>query len=226
MARSVGATGLAAGVDLAPAMAARARQRLATARPAGRAEVRIADARSLPYDAAQFDAAFLSFTLELFSPDDAATVLAECRRVLTPGGRIVVVALSKDGPGNLARSIYACAHALAPNLIDCQPIHAQRALANAGFRIEVAQRRRMAGLPVEVILARATPDAGPGNPAFRVLSGSTEFPRSTNTRRRTRSPQPSNTHNCACGSGCPGGLAEPRHKRASAQAAHRICCPS
>ena len=51
----------------------------------------VADAHALPFDAESFDAALLFHTLTYAErPDD---VLAECARVLRPGGRVVVLCL-------------------------------------------------------------------------------------------------------------------------------------
>ena len=46
----------------------------------GPVDLRVADARQLPFEGASFDAAYSSFTLELFPEDDLPHVLAEVRR--------------------------------------------------------------------------------------------------------------------------------------------------
>src|SRR5258706_4095638 len=66
-------------VDFAPAMVAYARH----LDPA--LDVREGDAEALPFDAASFDAAIVSFGLLHFARPDLA--LREMRRVLRPGGR-------------------------------------------------------------------------------------------------------------------------------------------
>jgi ubiquinone/menaquinone biosynthesis C-methylase UbiE len=72
----------AVGVELSPVMAERAR----TVAPA--AEVRVGDASKLDFEDGSFDIVLSAFTV-FFMPDPTAA-LTEWRRVLAPGGRIVL----------------------------------------------------------------------------------------------------------------------------------------
>jgi SAM-dependent methyltransferase len=74
-------------VDFAPAMLDALRARAAAAGVTN-VDSQLADAQSLPYPAASFDAAYSMFGL-IFVPD-RARALAELARVLRPGGRVVV----------------------------------------------------------------------------------------------------------------------------------------
>ena len=87
------------------------------------------DAESLPYGDDSMDGIFMCFTLELFDTPDLRKVLAECMRVLRPGGRIVVVAVSKAGKEGFLIHASEWTHRHFPNLMDCWPIHVRRALA-------------------------------------------------------------------------------------------------
>jgi arsenite methyltransferase len=85
LAEEVGESGFVLGLDTSPAMLG-----LAADRCAGRAnvELREADAGSLPAEDGSFDAALSVQVLE-YVPDATAS-LSEMRRILRPGGRIVV----------------------------------------------------------------------------------------------------------------------------------------
>ena len=112
------------------------------------------DAESLPFRADSVDAVFMSFTLELFDTPEIPVVLAECRRVLRPGGRIGVVAMQQNDPPGTALRMYAWAHTLFPNYVDCRPIFASQAIKEAGFTVIADGRGAMWGLPVRIVVGR------------------------------------------------------------------------
>jgi ArsR family transcriptional regulator len=88
------------GVDASRAMLALARVRLASPDFA-HCSVRLADMYALPLPDAAFDLVFLQMVLH-YAEDPAASV-AEARRVLAPGGRLIVVDLAPhDRPALLA----------------------------------------------------------------------------------------------------------------------------
>ena len=96
----------------------------------------------------------MSFTLELFDTTDIPKVLAECRRVLRPGGRICVVAVSKEGKQGMAIKTFEWTHRHFPNLVDCRPIYVARSLDDAGFLMQTSEVEHM-WVPVEIVLATA-----------------------------------------------------------------------
>lgn len=154
IARAVGPDGRALGVDLADGMCRLARRRLTRQGLSPRAGVVQADASRLPLSTGCVDGAFLSFVLELFDTPQIPVVLAECRRVLRPGGRLVVASLSKEGPEPPLRRLYERGHARFPHQLDCRPIYVERALREAGMEITWARTVSLWGLPVEVVRAR------------------------------------------------------------------------
>jgi len=77
-----------AGIDVASTAARAAARRCRALIEAGRLDLRTGDAAELPSRDASFDAAFSVHTLYFWS--DPARALAELRRVLRPGGRLVL----------------------------------------------------------------------------------------------------------------------------------------
>ncbi len=155
LARSVGPSGRVFGVDLSPGMCRVASSRVRSAGLSERVELLCGDGEALPFPAELFDAAFMSFTLELFDTPEIPRVLAECRRVLKSGGRLVVVALSqRERPGLMMR-LYERAHRAFPAYFDCRPIYVEAALEEAGFQIVSVEGEALWGLPVAVVLSRS-----------------------------------------------------------------------
>ena len=152
LAEAVGPAGKVHGLDISDQMVALAQQRLAEAGYADRVELQRADAEHLPFADDTLDAIYFSFTLELFDTPQIPIVLGECRRVLRPGGRIAVVAVSREGEG-AAIKVYEWTHKHFPNLLDCRPIYVERALDAAGFATQSRSLESM-WVPVEVVVAR------------------------------------------------------------------------
>jgi len=148
---AVGPSGKVYGIDISEEMQRLARDLAAENGLEDRVELSCGDAESLPYDAGSLDAVFMSFTLELFDTPEIPRVLSECHRVLKHGGRIAVVAVSKEGKDGLVLKAFEWTHRHFPNLVDCRPIYVGRALEAAGFRIADSRIEHM-WVPVEIVL--------------------------------------------------------------------------
>ena len=159
LALAVGPRGRVHGIDLSDEMASVSRRRLASSGCSDTVSLVLGDAELLPFAAGSFDFLFTSFTLELFDTPDIPKVLAECRRVLRPGGRMGVVALTKSGPSGFAVRAYEWTHRHFPNLLDCRPIYAERSLTDAGFEIVGAGLDQM-WVPVEIVVAQKPSNGG------------------------------------------------------------------
>ena len=141
------------GLDLAPGMLQVAHERLLKDNLEGRVHLLCGDGAALPYSDHSFSALFMSFTLELFDTPEIPLVLAECHRVLQPGGRLGVVALLKTVHSGRVVRLYEWFHDHFPTYVDCRPINAQEMIQAAGFKLEKRQETSMWGLPVELVMA-------------------------------------------------------------------------
>ena len=152
LAETVGSEGKVHGVDISEQMLALAQKLLDQSGLADRVHLTRGDAEQLPFDDNSLDGIFTSFTLELFDTPEIPEVLAECRRVLKPGGRLCVVSLSKEGKQGLVIKAYEWTHKHFPNLMDCRPIYVRRAVEATGFEIRDVAIEHM-WVPVEIVLA-------------------------------------------------------------------------
>ena len=153
LARAVRPNGVVCGIDISENMVALAKDLLDREGLSLYARLQCGDAEHLPYECNSLDGVFMSFTLELFDTPEIPRVLTECKRVLRVGGRIVVVAVSKEGkPGRMVRA-YEWTHRHFPNLMDCRPIYARRAMEAAGFVVEDSLLEHM-WVPVEIVKAK------------------------------------------------------------------------
>lgn len=156
LAAKVGAGGRVCGVDISPGMLAVARKKMETALPSAPVDLRVADARSLPFADGEFDAVYTSFTLELFPDEDLPLVLAEVRRVLRASGRLGVVSMATVPPGLQASALeraYVWMHRHFPHIVDCRPIDVAAVLGAAGFRVVKTVSLEIWTMPVTAAVA-------------------------------------------------------------------------
>ena len=153
----VGPTGKVAGIDISTGMLGVANRKLTDAAPATPIDLRVGDARHLPFADHAFDAVYTSFTLELFPEADIPVVLAEARRVLKPGGRVGVVSMATVSPGHHTSAlerVYVWMHRHFPHLVDCRPIDTAAVVSAAGFRIVSVAELEIWTMPVRVVVGQ------------------------------------------------------------------------
>lgn len=145
--RAVGPRGLVVGCDLSRGMLELTRSRADTPLCEG-------DAARLPFRAGRFDRLFSAYMLDLIPLAEIPTVLAEFRRVLRPGGRLVLVSLTEGV--TLASRLFVAGWKLGYRLDParfggCRPLQLAALLRDQGFGVErhvVVQR----GFPSEILV--------------------------------------------------------------------------
>lgn len=142
------------GLDISPGMLRITHQRLITSgKNQAPFHLVMGDGAAPPYSASSFDAIFSSFTLELFDSPEIPRVLAACRRLMGPGGRICLVSLARPDRPSFIVKLYEWAHNQWPAYIDCRPIPLTSMLEESGFSIVSRQKHSIWGLPIEIALA-------------------------------------------------------------------------
>jgi demethylmenaquinone methyltransferase/2-methoxy-6-polyprenyl-1,4-benzoquinol methylase len=157
LANLVGVTGLVAGIDISSGMLAVTQRKIALQEIKTPLDLQVGDARNLPWRDGTFDAVYSSFTLELFPLQDIPAVLAECKRVLRPGGRIGVVSMATVPPGHhvsMLEKAYVWMHRHFPHLVDCQPIDLQSFIRGADFEIVKVVDMEIWTMPVAAVVGR------------------------------------------------------------------------
>ena len=157
LARLVGPTGTVAGIDISSGMLGVAQRKVAASGVTTPIDLRLGDARELPFADGAFDAVYTSFTLELFPEGDIPLVLAEAKRVLRPGGRIGVVSMATVRPGDRVSGLektYIWMHRHFPHLVDCRPIDTEALVTAAGFEITSHQDLEIWTMPVRVVVGQ------------------------------------------------------------------------
>jgi ubiquinone/menaquinone biosynthesis C-methylase UbiE len=155
----VGPSGLVAGIDISAGMLDVTRKKLVVHAVKTPLDLRLGDARQLPWPDDTFDAVYTSFTLELFPAADIAAVLAEAKRVLKPGGKVGVVSMAEVKPGakpSVLERAYVWMHRHFPHLVDCRPIEAGAVLAAAGFKIVKTIDMEIWTMPVAAVVGEKT----------------------------------------------------------------------
>jgi ubiquinone/menaquinone biosynthesis C-methylase UbiE len=141
-ARAPGAT--FAGIDVAPTAAAVATRRCRSLIAAGRLELMSGDAAVMPWGSGTFDAVFSVHTLYFWR--EPAAPLAEARRILRPGGRIVL--------GVRETSKAAISRFPPPTYRFYSNEDAAALLATAGF-VDISVQPAVSGAELRIVVASA-----------------------------------------------------------------------
>lgn len=145
----LGVRGIAAGIDLSMSMLRVAQNRKLT-------DLVQSDGAWLPFSTDSFDRLLCTYVLDLVSLTDMPGWLREFRRVLKPGGRMVLVSLT-EGVNLLSRgfvTVWRLAYHLSPTACGgCRPLQLTRLARQAGFVTVDRQVVLQYGVPSELLVA-------------------------------------------------------------------------
>jgi ubiquinone/menaquinone biosynthesis C-methylase UbiE len=142
-----------AGVDLSPGMLAKAKRRLGDLQGANW-ELDLGSALELPFHSGAFDLLVNNYMFDLLAEANMDQALSEFKRVLKPGGRLVVVNMTVgERPGS---GLYQRLYQLSPRLMGgCRGVRLKGRLRQFGFTVELREYRQQFLFPSEVIVAHA-----------------------------------------------------------------------
>jgi len=144
--------GLNVGIDLSPGMLRKAKKRLSTLLGANYS-LRTGTAFDLEIATGSIDLLVNNYMFDLISYEDMDKVLLEFKRVLQPGGRLVLVNMTRGE--RFGSGLYDLIYRLSPKTMGgCRGVRLSEKLKQHGFNIEVREYHQQLLFPSEVILAR------------------------------------------------------------------------
>ena len=148
--RNPGGTNI--GIDISAGMLKKARKRLSQLSEANY-ELKKASAFHLEEEDEQFDVLINNYMFDLIPFDQMDAILAEFKRVLNNGGKLVLVNMTvgeKFGSG-----IYDFMYRVSPRLMGgCRGIRLSEKLKEHGLRVQLREYHQQCLFPSEVILAQ------------------------------------------------------------------------
>jgi ubiquinone/menaquinone biosynthesis C-methylase UbiE len=138
------------GIDVTPEMLARARDK--AAKSGVPHTLTVGDAYALAFPDARFDLVMNAYMFDLLPEDSFAAVLHEMRRVLRPGGRLVLTNMARGR--KLRHRLYESIYRLRPSLLGgCRGVTLRPHLEAAGFRVTHEEYVSQLGFPSEIVVA-------------------------------------------------------------------------
>ena len=139
------------GIDISQAMLVRAHNRLQMF-PSDRYKLQQGSAYELHYDDNTFDLLFNTYMLDLLPEQDFSKVLTEFRRVLKPGGKIVLVSFG-FGKHWFNLFWYWLAKVFPALLTNCRPLMISQTVARADFRNLYVEHISQNTFPSDMVIA-------------------------------------------------------------------------
>lgn len=139
------------GLDLTPAMLAKAQQRAAQS-GLGNYQLVTGDAYALQFPDRHFDLLVNNYLFDLLPEKDFPQILAEFKRVLKPGGRLILVNMTRGE--RFYQQVWEGVYRLNPRWLGgCRGVLLLEPLQAAGFKQVQREMLSQFGFPSEVIRA-------------------------------------------------------------------------
>ncbi len=139
------------GIDLTPAILAKAQQRAAKS-GSNNYTLSRGDAYDLQYPDQQVDLLMNNYMFDLLPEGDFVAVLNEFKRVLKPGGRLVLINMTKGA--HFYERFWEAVYHLNPKWLGgCRGVLLSQALRTVGFAHIQRETVRQLGFPSEIITA-------------------------------------------------------------------------
>ena len=139
------------GIDLTPAMLQKATSKAAKSGHKNY-QISIGDAYALKFPDRHFDMLMNNYLFDLLPEKDFSSVLSEFKRVLKPGGRVVLVNMTRSE--SFFHQFYEGVYHLNPGLLGgCRGVLLVGHLQNAGFKNIQREFVSQLGFPSEIISA-------------------------------------------------------------------------
>jgi len=131
LAQAVGPLGRVDALDLTEAMLAHAHAKIKKLGLSERVTFKQGNAKELPYPDQTFDLLYNGYLFDLIPLSGFLPILQEFSRVLKPGGKLVLVNMSKPGP---RKTIYETIYQKGWAVMPCRPVLMSSFVETAGFR--------------------------------------------------------------------------------------------
>jgi len=149
------ATAVYYGTDLSETMVGLAKERLVPF--AARASVTLSDGSlQFPLPDHSVDRVVSNYVLDLLSEQDIEQVFSESRRILTPGGKLCLVSLTRGTTigSRIVSSLWSTLFRMKASLVGgCRPIRLEEFLADDYWSLEFHDLVSRFGIPSEVVVA-------------------------------------------------------------------------
>jgi len=152
------------GLDFSERMHILANRRLSKLNIQNKTKLKIGNVLDMPYKSDSFDVVFAVYVLDIMKINDISRLLYQIKRVLKSDGRLILVAMTKEGKGltKIMRKLYEWLYQYWPTTFgyhaSSRPIYVDEEIEKADFEIINSKLTYIFtfGFPLKVIVAKKT----------------------------------------------------------------------